>query len=197
MVAANEPQKPKSQIKAHKRSHPQRRHWEINPAVEAKARTLYLVRGMPPSAVAAELGVQPKAISDLASRRGWCKVRREVWQESDKASQAALSADVSRVMQGIALESEELTVGSLQLARESIEAKDAKSLSMSSSAIRNLVEVSRRIRGLDQQQTGLLGGNVNFFVLQGVPQADKPTREPVNVTPSVASSAITDTPIVV
>jgi hypothetical protein len=143
-----------SLLRSPKRSVPRdRKRLNLTPADEARVRTCYLVRGLSPKDCEAETGVSAKVIYSLAHNRGWAAARRAAWGEADKASEAALSRDVNRVMQTIAADSEEITVGALQMARDALTDKDAKSLSMSSTAIRNLVEVARRIRALDQEQT--------------------------------------------
>lgn len=148
-----------------------------------RVRTLYLIKDEPPGVIAKTLGVDRQIIYDLVSKRGWAKMREKVWAKAD----AQITADLEQVSHAIATESEELTFGTLQMLRESIDQRDAKSAQMASGAARNLVDIARRSRGQDQQiQGGSTGGNMNFFVLQGVPQADKPARDPVNVTPATA-----------
>jgi hypothetical protein len=201
MVAAtDQPQlKPRKNAQGHSK---RGTYWQITPSIEAQARTMYLVRDMPPAAIASALEIKVEAVYFLANHRGWAKMRRQTWGKADAEVQTRMANDVSRVMSGIALESEELTVGSLQLARESIAAKDAKGLSMSSTAIRNLVEVSRRIRGLDVQQAQGSGGSVNFFVLGALPQRAEasqgdmkrvePAEHQVGTLPSVYHPQVVD-----
>lgn len=186
MVAANEPQKPKG--KPGPKKGLSRHSKQINPAQEAIVRTRYLVHGDCPAAISKDYKIPLGPIHNLVSRRGWASMRAELWAKRTAETEAAMKSDVDRVMQTIAFDAEELSSASADMARTAVKSKDAKALSMTSSAMRNFVDIARRTRGLDQQQAGLIGGNVNFFVLQGIPQADRSIREAVNVTPSSSST---------
>lgn len=55
---------------------------------------------------------------------------------------------------------------SLDLCSEFLDTKDAKNLSMASSAARNLSEISRKSRGLDAQRGNENGNSFQFNVFQ-------------------------------
>jgi hypothetical protein len=165
-----------------------------------KIRTLYLVGNLGPKEISDQLGCNYKATKMLITNAGWAKIRGKKWEKAEATVTAIVEKDLAEVSQRIAVESEELTLGSLNLLRGSlapgspefeslpIEKKlrtmesRAKIAQAASGAVRNLIGVSRTCRGMDakvEQQSGS-STNVNMFVF-ATPAATKAEK---NVTPS-------------
>jgi hypothetical protein len=163
----------------------------MTPDQKIQARTLYLVGNLGPKEISKKLGVPFRSVELLVSRAGWSKLRNANWAKAEAAIVAKVEADVAEVTQRIAVESEELTVGSLRVLRASIDAGNAKDMQMASGAARNLVDIARKCRGLDNnrldQAAGNGSANVNLFFINH-PQHTKPE---LNVTPKAEKPAIT------
>jgi len=174
-----------------------------------KIRTLYLVGNLGPKEISDQLKCNYKAAKMLITNAGWAKIRGKKWEKAEAIVTDIVEKDLAEVSQRIAVESEELTLGSLNLLRSSlspgspefenlpIEKKlrtmesRAKIAQAASGAVRNLVGVSRTCRGMDNKATEPTGSstNVNLFVF-ATPAAAKTER---NVTPNsvqIASSSV-------
>lgn len=144
---------------------------------------------MSPKQISEVIGCDKQVIYDLSNRRGWSKLRAKAWSKADKEMTDCLSNEIAQVSHEIATESEELTFGTLQMLRESIDNRNAKDAQAASGAARNLVDIARRSRGLDSnnQQSTASNGSVNFFVLQELPAVPAlPVSKPeLQVNPAV------------
>lgn len=177
-----------------------------------RIRTLYLVGQLSPKEISDQLKTNRKATSNLICQSGWSKIRGKKWEKASAEIEAVVEQEMSQISQRIAVESEELTVGSLKLLRDSLApgspefenlpiekklrfmSERAKTAQAASGAARNLVDIARRCRNLDNKVETNQGAstNVNMFVF-ATPAAPKPLTEPKNVTPSavqIASSSV-------
>jgi len=160
----------------------------LTPADEAKVRTCYLVRGQSPKEIADALGLPIKPIHNLVSRRKWTKLRAGRWAEKSAEVEAAMVADAERVLHEAAFTSEELLTGSGELAREILANRDAKGLSMVSTAMRNFTEVANKLRGRDIQGQGGSSVNVSMFVLNTPPQREQREEKQAGKIPPVSAN---------
>lgn len=189
MVTANPELKPAKGKRGPKKGfanvHPRA---QLTPADQAVVRTRYLVRGERPIDIAKACNLPVGPIRDLVARRGWTTLRAGQWAKKEAETVAAMNADVERVMHEAAFTSEELLTGSGELARNVLQSKDCKGLSMVSTAMRNFAEVASRLRGRDANSNGNTT-NVNLFMLSSAPtRAEKPAEKVVS-TPALQSSA--------
>jgi DNA-binding CsgD family transcriptional regulator len=154
----------------------------LTPKQKIEIRTLYLVHNLGATEIAKRLGCNLKATSNLITHAGWTKIRSKNWLKAEADVSAIVENDVAQVSQQIAVESEELTLGSLNILRRSIAEGNAKDMQMASGAARNLVDIFRKCRGMDNKATEPTGSstNVNMFVF-ATPAVAKTER---NVTPS-------------
>ena len=172
---------------------------------KVRIRTLYLVGQLSPREISNQLKTDYKATSNLICQSGWSKIRGKKWEKAEAEIEAVVAQEMSQISQRIAVESEELTVGSLKLLRESLApgspefeqlpiekklrlmSERAKTAQAASGAARNLVDIARRCRNLDNKANEPIGTstNVNMFVF-ATPAATKQEKELKNVTPSPA-----------
>ena len=156
----------------------------LSPDQKIQARTLYLVHNLGPKEISEKTGGNYNSICDLITTRGWAKLRNKNWQKAEAEIVALVDKDVADVSQRLAVESEELTFGSLRVLRNSIATGNAKDMQAASGAARNLVDIARRCRNLDNKANEPTGTstNVNLFVFNTPIQ----TKTEKNVTPSPA-----------
>ena len=154
----------------------------LTPDQKIQARTLYLVGNLGPKDISAKLSCDYRSVTQLISNAGWAKLRNKNWLKAEAEVTSIVEKDIAEVSQRIAVESEELTVGSLRVLRESIAKGCAKDMQMASGAARNLVDIFRKCRGMDLKQDNNQGTstNVNMFVF-ATPAAPKAEK---NVTPA-------------
>ncbi len=163
-----------------------------------RIRTLYLSHNLGPKEISDQLKCDYRATRAIISTAGWAKLRGKRWEKAEAEVNNVVEKDLAEVSQQIIVNSEELTHGSLELLRQSLApdspemaalplekrlkfmADRAKTAQMASGAARNLVDIARRCRGLDnkvEQSTGTIT-NVNLFMIKGTDRQEK------NVTPS-------------
>jgi hypothetical protein len=156
----------------------------LSPDQKIKARTLYLVHNKGPKEISEMLSCNWKALTNLINHRGWAKLRNKNWIKAEAEVVAIVENDVAETAQRIAIESEELTIGSLNVLRNSIATGNAKDMQAASGAARNLVDIARRCRNLDNRVETNQGTstNVNMFVFA----APATVKAEKNITPSTA-----------
>jgi hypothetical protein len=150
------------------------------PATIAKARALYIGKGLSITDVADKLKIPSGTVGRWCTKGGWT-VERE--KRAEKLEQVALArADDSNAafMQSVATQTEDLTEDSFQIARNAIDDGDAKSLQMASGAIRNFVDVYRTATGMNEKNAGASVNIGQFFV---------------NVSPPPAHVDVVETPL--
>ena len=154
----------------------------LSPEQKIQARTLYLVHNLGPKEISQKLNANYKSVCDLIVTRGWAKLRNKNWQKAEAEILAIVDKDVADVSQRLAIESEELTFGSLRVLRNSIATGNAKDMQMASGAARNLVDIARKCRNLDNKLDQPTGSstNLNMFVFNSPIQ----TKIEKNVTPT-------------
>lgn len=148
-------------------------------AVKLTVRSLYVLQGLKPAQIAPMCGLAPQQVANLARREGWTALRngkKEAKEQKSIALQdARASEDVARVVEAVAIRSEELSVRTLDRCSEILKSggEDSdKKLQMASGAARNFVQIARMSRGLDARTNPNGNGgfnqlNVNLFVVQG------------------------------
>ena len=145
-------------------------------ATRLTIRSLYVVQGRAPAEIALALSLKPQQVRNLVTREGWTQLKsKRADSRKQKGEQALLAradADVQRVVEATAILSEDLSLRSLNLSSEFLDAKDAKSLQMASGAAMNFVKIARMSRGLDSRGGNTPNGVVdsptlNLFVVRG------------------------------
>ena len=155
----------------------------IPEALKLQVRSLYVLHGYAPIQIAQMLQLTADQIYRLVSRNGWNRLKEERGRRKEAAQDARAQADVAKVQEVVAIRAEELTVRSLDLCSDFLDTKDAKNLSMASTAARNLSEITRKSRGLDQVaavQVNAQNVQLNTFLARG-------ERVMHNVTPTAIS----------
>lgn len=122
--------------------------------MRAKAKSLYLVKGLQPRDIATQLGVEPATISQWAFKLGWAQLRQRRLVELEKAAEGKTLAEGDEFMEIVAVESEEIALAGFQKARESTQSDSetaAKDFASWTSGVKNLVGMYRTAKGLDTQ----------------------------------------------
>lgn len=174
-------------------------HFPLSLVVQAKA--LYVVKGMNPKDIGEKLGVDPRKISNFASRNGWTKERARKLTRLENLAVASAQDANAAFLESMALQSEELAEDGMQMARETVTRRDeyaAKDFASTTQGVKNLVEIFRKVRGLDgQSASGGVTIGALYLNAQPAPQrplktADSVAQEPaldVSVTPAQEPSA--------
>lgn len=189
MVA--EASSPTKTIKAGRKLKP----WYIPEATRLSVRSLYVIHGRPPSAIAQALDLTPSQVNGLINREGWrrLKVSKRIEKAAiaDAQQNARADADISRVVETTAVLSEELSIRTLNLSSELLDAKDPKGLQMASGAALNFTKIARMSRGLDTRQAQDERGsvNVNLYVVRG----ETVQRSEKRVETAIEISAVANT----
>jgi hypothetical protein len=151
----------------------------------ALVRTLYLVQGHPPSEIEAMgLGVTRQQVSNWANRYGWATQKAKARASVEKSTQERVDASVQKVVEAIAIESEELCFKALNQTRAGLDKgglEGAKQAQAASSTLRNLHGVAQAIRKPELQSAQSGSTSFNLFFLGG--QSTAPSKEPIDVTP--------------
>lgn len=163
--------------------------------VKLKARSLYLIHGLPYREIAAQTGLTPQSVRSIACREGWT--------QSKAATKAALIAradthareTIDEVSAAIAADCDEIALSATGKAKTTLAREDedaARDFQSITGGLRNVVQVARMCRGLDAKD-GERGGTTNIFAVGSINfavRADsiRAKDEPVNVTPATTPS---------
>jgi predicted nucleic acid-binding protein len=169
--------------------------FRIPEAVRLTVRSLYVLQGLSPSAIGPMVHLTAQQVTNLVAREKWTAKRASKQNSREQKAIALQDArandDVQRVVEAVAVRSEELSVRSLDFCSELLDDKDAKGLQMASGAAANFVKISRMSRGLDVRGApGDSNGSVNVFLVAGERVQRSETRAEVNVTASVVPAPI-------
>ena len=153
---------------------------QIPIALRLKAQNLYLVKCLEPVHVAAATGLTRDQVSQLATRYGWVKLRRERMARAHARMDEKLAVPIDEVSDAIAKQCDEYALKALERTGKALASdlplasRDAQSFS---GALMNLVKVGRLARGLDgggKEPTQIT--NLAFFSI------GRAAPDPVNVT---------------
>lgn len=154
--------------------------------LRADALALYVVDGYGPTEIAVRLNgkVTPRQVTQIAYAEGWADLRNAHQRDEDSQAKSEALARAQRHHEAVAAKTEALTFGVLDRCDERLKEGDDKGLSMVSTALRNIHEVSRKARGLDRPgvSEGAAGMTLNVFLARG-------QRVEKNITPG--SDAVT------
>lgn len=117
--------------------------------VIASVRHLYLVKLLPPREIAAKTGVNIETVYAWARDKGWARIKKEKLEQVDAKLSAEAGKGCDELMLSLAPQTQELAEDTLTFARETLEARDAKGLALTSQALKNFVSVYRTAKGLD------------------------------------------------
>jgi hypothetical protein len=142
-------------------------------AVRLKAKNLYLVQCLEPALIALQTGLTRQQIWQLASREKWVEIRREkvAAAKADLDQRASLPLD--EVTDAIVRECDQHSLTALDRTGKSLSSRSkfaARDAQAFSGTLRNLVQVSRACRGLENAR-GLDPASsisMNFFLARPV-----------------------------
>ena len=148
-------------------------------ATRATIRSLYVVHCKGPAEIAPLVALPRQKICDLVHKNGWTQERDALQSKREKLETEEVQKQVEQVNQVVAVRSEELLLGTLDLCGEALEARDCKNLHLASGAARNLDSIRRSARNLDTKTAGQPGNSFTLAFLM------PPTgRKELNVTPA-------------
>ena len=162
--------------------------WRIPEAIRLTIRSLYVIQGLGPAAIAPMVSLTTRQVTNLIAREKWSKVR-DSKQSGREAKAIAIqdaraNDDIQRVVEATATLSEELSIGSLMFSRELLGSKDAKGLQMASGAAANFVKIARMSRGLDAKGSDRSTGDVNLYIVRGetIERSEKRVENAIEIT---------------
>ncbi len=116
-------------------------------ATQAQAHFLFVHKGLPLAEIADTLKINYHSLTGWIQRHNWTSAREKAFSESFSSENA--SAYVKAELESIATRSSELASRTLELASEAIDARDAKNLMYSASALKTLTDVASKGVGID------------------------------------------------
>ncbi len=169
----------------------------------SKARTLYIVEQLSYREISEQTGIPPRVLQNMAYRENWTNAKKSTLKSVEEKSLARIKEQVDEVVSAVALQTEELSLGTLAKARVTLDREDvnaARDLQAYSQAAKNFVGIARQARGLDSElRTDRNGQTLVFVKLERVGDASTPKRLPepateVNVTPVIETKNAPDSP---
>lgn len=149
----------------------------------AQLKTLYLIKQVPPSEIAAKFNRDPRQIYQWITRLGLKEKRDAIAKRLDEKSLAKATSEAESALERWSPQIEELGDDTLELARKEVANPSkftAKSLASYSSAMRNWSAMVREFNGLQVNPTAN-PAQVNIFV-GGLQRAEaKPVEPSVDV----------------
>ncbi len=142
---------------------------------ELAVQTMYLTDGMSPKHIASALQVSPQRVSNLVFQRGWSKERAKKAGKLEAKARAGEAEHIQRVVKAQAAVAEAGSIAGLKRALQATESDSefaARDFRSWAGGARDLVNVARLSRGLDQQ-SGSIGSsttlNLTQLVIRGEP----------------------------
>jgi len=152
-----------------------------------KAQNLYVNQMAQASVVSAATGLSIRQVYDLADREGWTKLRNQHKRKVTETVEARALADIDELVEHVAADTAELSLGTLAKAKKTLERDDefaAKDLQAYSVAAKNFVGLYRQAKQLDAAQSSEGSTTTNVFFLSALPPAPRITKD---VTPAPAA----------
>lgn len=156
-----------------------------------KVRTLYLIKGLPPSEIAEIVGIRAQSVSNLVAKNGWARERQErearaLARAEDRAAHAA-----DEFVQSVVTQSQELAEKGFHHARN---AEDGKEFAMAAKGTQVFVQLARQGMGLDAGQTAAANRAGCIALVFGQPfaeaQPEEKRAEAVDVQTSPVSTDV-------
>ena len=125
-------------------------------ATVAKARALYVVKGVSLSEISVRLDIPLGTLGNWSAKGAWTVDKEKRQERLEKAFTARAEDDNAAFLESVRTQAEELTEDTFGVAREAIArgVDGAKELQMSSGALRNFFEVYRVSAGIDRNGSG-------------------------------------------
>jgi len=157
-----------------------------------KAKNIYVGQMASAAVVAAATGLTDKQVWQLADREGWTKLRNEVKRRAEESVNARTEADITELVEHVANETAELSLGTLAKAKKTLERDDefaAKDLQAYSVAAKNFVGMYRQAKQLDAAQSSEGSTTTNVFFLSALPPAPRITKDVTPAPPAIELTA--------
>jgi transposase-like protein len=143
-------------------------------ATIAKAKALYLVKGLGPTEICERLNVPPDTLRNWTQRGNWTAERKARIIRLEQAALTRAHDENSAFLESMATQAEELAEDGMQLAREHVTSSSefaARNFQSASQGIKNMVDVYFRARGIDAKNTGSATINVQALFVSSAPIA--------------------------
>ncbi len=147
--------------------------------VRLKARSLYVLKGLPAEQVAEACGLETSQVHYLSNYYGWSKARREMSAQLSKGVDTKELSLATETGEAIATECEEIALSGLEKARSALSdtSKDAaKNFQAWTAGVRNLATARNLVRSIGGADTGNGKADtrsVNLFFVSGKPVQEK------------------------
>jgi hypothetical protein len=158
-----------------------------------KIRNCYLYQDLTHRQIAERTGLTERVIASYVVRHRLTAEKKTRYAKTLASHDARARDSVDTICEAIASNAEEIALNGLTRARESVETPErfkdpAKDFQAWTGGIRNLVQASRQVRGLDQKGSESSSVNVSLYVTRG---ECVQRSEPMNVTPVSAKLSTT------
>ncbi len=144
-------------------------------ATQAQAHFLFVHKGIPLAEIAETLKINYHSLTGWIQRHNWTAAREKAFAESFSSENA--SAYVKAELESIATRSSELASRTIQLASEALDAKDAKNLMYSASALKTLTDVASKGAGIDSVKPSTISVSFSLADLYQVQPNPKQVSE--------------------
>lgn len=154
----------------------------------AKARTLYIVKGLSTSQVSDKLDVPFGTVCGWINKGAWTAEREKRLNKLEIAATARADDDHAAFLASVSSEVEELTHDSLEVSRQAIAGglKTTRELQQASQSAKNFLDMYMRANKLDRSAAEV---NIKADLVFRLP-----TEEPRNVTPIETAPVIQSLP---
>ena len=129
----------------------------ITQTLAAQAKALYTIKGLSGPQIALKLGVPTGTIQSLIRRGAWSADRQRRMQLYERTVLSRAEDANAAFLESMATQSEELAEDGMQMAREVVHRRDdfaAKDFASATQGVKNLVEIFRKVRGIDGSSGG-------------------------------------------
>lgn len=139
-------------------------------ATRLKVRNLYLGQALNNQDIAERTGLTARQVGQMVYRDGLAKQKRRRAEKINAAADTRANAQLEAFNEQLAEEAEEISLGALERARQSVESVGefaAKDFQSWTGGIRNLVQAARTVRGLDNRNGQSDTNQVSIYLVRG------------------------------
>jgi hypothetical protein len=162
---------------------------QIPLVTRTQVRNLYLTHCLPHKEIADRTGLKLDAVKNLIFRERWANLKVKLNKKAQESAVACAEASLTEIVQAVAMETEELTLGTLAKAKVTLERTDrdaARDLQAYSQAAKNFNGIMREARNLNASANQGEGATVNVMFVGALPRSSQ--RSVTNVTPAAPQS---------
>lgn len=157
-----------------------------------QVRALYVIQQLSTREICEKTGLTDNQVRNLICREKWRTSKMRAKTFAQEKHDARIREGVEEFVESVAIQTEELSVGTLSKARTTLDREDvnaARDLQAYSQAAKNFVGIARQARGLDAEMNRERTNGTTVIFVGELARVGDAKRKELNVTPNGVENA--------